>query len=227
MAWLLSFWSSAVGKKAVMAVSGIVLFGFVLVHMLGNLKVYQGPQVFNHYAEGLRDVGAPFFPHGGALWVARIVLLGCVALHMLAAYQLTIMNWRARPIAYEQREYLKADYAARTMRWGGVILGLFVLFHLAHLTFGARWAHPGFNAGDAYHNVVTGFGNWIVSAFYILAQIFLGMHIYHGAWSLFQSLGWNHPQFNHWRVVFAHAFAWIIAVGNISFPLAVMTGVIY
>jgi len=227
MVWLLHFWRSAVGKKAVMAVSGIVLFGFVFVHMLGNLKVYAGADVFNHYAEGLREVGAPFFPHEGALWVVRIILLACVFLHMLAAYQLTVMNWRARPTDYERREYLRASYAARTMRWGGVILALFIFFHLEHLTFGARWANPDFIAGDAYHNVVVGFQSWIVCATYIIAQVFLGMHIYHGVWSLFQSLGWNHPRFNRWRDVFAHAFAWIIALGNISFPLAVVTGIVH
>lgn len=226
MVWFLSFWRSAVGKKAVMALSGLVLFGFVVVHMLGNLKVYQGPVAFNHYAEGLRTLGAPFFPHGGALWLARLVLLLCVGLHMLAAYQLTVTNWRARPVGYEQREYLRATFAARTMRWGGVILALFVLYHLAHLTFGSRWAHPDFIAGNAYHNFIAGFRSWTVSAVYIVAQVALGMHIYHGLWSMFQSLGWNHPQFNHWRDALAHCFAWVIPIANISFPLAVLAGIL-
>ncbi len=210
-----------------MAVTGIVLFGFVLVHMLGNLKVYQGREVFNHYAVGLRDIGSPFFPHEGALWVVRVILLIAVLLHILAAYQLTIMNWAARPIGYEERQYIRAGYSARTMRWSGVFLAIFIVFHLAHLTFGASWAHPDFIPSDAYHNFVTGFTNWAVVAFYIAAQIFLGLHIYHGVWSLFQSLGWNNPRFNHWRDAFAHSFAWIIALANISFPLAVLTGVIH
>jgi len=226
MAWMLNIWKSALGKKAVMAISGIVLLGFVLVHMLGNLKAYQGQEIFNHYAEGLRSLGSPFLPHEGALWIVRALLLGLVTLHVLAAYQLTMMNWRARPVGYQQREYLKAGYAARTMRWGGVLLALFILYHLAHLTAGWGWAHPDFVAGNPYHNLVAGFRSWPISLLYVAAQVALGMHIYHGAWSLFQSLGWNHPQFNHWRSALAHAFAWIIAIGNISFPLAVRTGII-
>ncbi len=225
MVLLLDFYRSALGKKVVMAVTGIVLYGYVLVHMLGNLKLYLGRESLNHYAEFLRVMGEPLFPHGTVLWIFRIILLVSFGLHILAAVQLTWMNWRARPIGYEQKQVVAAGYASRTMRWGGVIIGLFVVFHLFDLTWGK--VTPGFNPQDVYHNVVASFRVWWVAGFYILAQVILGLHLYHGLWSLFQSLGWNHPKFNHWRRQFAIAFAWIIAVGNISFPVAVLTGWVF
>src|SRR5262249_55037272 len=131
---------------------------------------------------------------------------------------------QARPAAYARRDVVQASYASRTLRWGGVIILLFVIYHLLDLTFGAT--HPSFAEGDVYHNVVASFRRWWVSGFYIVAQVALGLHLYHGLWSLFQSLGWNHPRFNRWRSGFAHAFAWIITLGNISFPLAVLTGLV-
>ncbi|MFQ5846786.1 MAG: succinate dehydrogenase cytochrome b subunit [Candidatus Methylomirabilales bacterium] len=222
MASVGDFYRSAVGKKAVMAVTGIALFGYVLLHMLGNMKLYLGRESLNHYAEYLRVMGEPFFPYGTLLWIVRIILLVAVGLHILAAIQLTLMNQQARPLGYEQRRTVAASYAARTMRWGGVILVLFVIYHLLDLTWGT--VNTGFIPGDVYHNVVMSFQRWPVAGFYIVAQLALGLHLYHGLWSLFQSLGWNHPRFNHWRRNFAIAFAWLITVGNISFPVAVLTG---
>ncbi|HYH45798.1 MAG TPA: succinate dehydrogenase cytochrome b subunit, partial [Thermoanaerobaculia bacterium] len=151
--------------------------------------------------------------------------LVAVVLHIWAAWQVSRMNRVARPSRYARRDVVQASYASRTMRWGGVILLLFVIYHLLHFTTGT--AHPQFIPGDVYANVVTGFQNPLISAFYIVAQVLLGLHLYHGLWSLFQSLGWNHPRFNHWRRAFAHAFAWIVTLGNISFPLAVLAGVIH
>ena len=224
---LLSFYRTAVGKKTVMAVTGIVLFGFVLGHMLGNLKLYLGADEINHYAEWLREVGSPLLPHGGLLWIARLVLLAAVAVHITAATQLTLLSWQARPESYKERRTIEATYAARTVRWGGVLIALFVLYHLAHLTWGAAWAHGDFIPGDVYHNVVAGFSVWWVSAFYIVAQIALGFHLYHGLWSLFQTLGWYVEENPHdWRRRFALVFAVVIVVGNISFPLAVLAGVV-
>jgi succinate dehydrogenase / fumarate reductase cytochrome b subunit len=224
MSWFLNFYRSALGKKAVMAVTGIILFGWITAHMLGNLKLYLGAEHLNEYGEWLRNMGAPALPEATALWISRITLLVCGWLHIQAATQLTLMNWKARPDEYKEREYEASDLASRTMRWGGVLLLAFVIFHLLHLTTGD--AHPSFRPGDVYHNVVSGFQVVWVSAFYILAQIALGMHLYHGVWSMFQSLGWNHPRFNPWRRTFATAFAVIIAVVNISFPLAVLTGLV-
>lgn len=224
MSWFTDLYRSAVGKKAVMAVTGIILFGFVLVHMIGNLKLYEGPEILNSYAGWLREVGTPALPTSGLLWILRTALLVAVVLHIWAAWQVTLLNRAARPHGYVQRRPVRMTYASRTMRWGGVIILLFVIYHLLHFTFGT--VHPDFIEGDVYHNVVTGFRVWWVSLFYIVAQIALGFHLYHGLWSLFQSLGWNHPRFNRWRSGFAHAFAWIITLGNISFPIAVLTGII-
>jgi len=224
MSWILSLYRSAIGKKAVMAVTGIVLFGFVLGHMLGNLKLYLGAESLNHYGEFLRVVGEPLLPRGLALWMARIGLIVAVILHIQASVQLTLMNRRARPLKYTDRDYVVSTYASRTMRWGGVIILLFVIYHLMHFTWGN--AHHDFIPGDIYHNVVSGFRLWWVSVIYIAAQLALGLHLYHGLWSMFQSLGWNHPKFNSWRRHFASAFALIITLGNISFPIAVLTGLV-
>jgi succinate dehydrogenase / fumarate reductase cytochrome b subunit len=222
--WILGFYHSAIGKKAVMAVSGAFLFGWILLHMLGNLKVYTGPEHYNAYAAFLITMGAPLLPNKAALIVVRVLLLIAVWLHIQAATQLTIMNRKARPVGYTERDYVSATYAARTMRWSGVIIVLFVIYHLLHLTFGT--VHPDFIEHDVYHNFVTGFQVWWVSAFYIIANLALGMHLYHGLWSMFNSLGLSHVTFNPWKRSFATVFAVIVTVGNISFPIAVLMGVL-
>ena len=222
MSWFMSLFRSQIGKKAVMALSGIGLFGFVFIHMFGNLKVYLGAESFNQYAEFLREAGYPLLPHSGLLWVFRIGLLVLVVLHLSSAWQVTRVSWKARSRSYEDWRPQGSDYASRTMRWGGVIIALFIVYHLAHLTFG--WAHPDFIPADPYHNFVVGFSVWWVSACYIVAQLALGLHLYHGLWSLFQSLGWTNPHFSVWRRRFAQAFAFIVVAGNISFPLAVLAG---
>lgn len=224
MSWFTDLYRSAVGKKAVMAVSGIILFGFVLIHMIGNLKLYGGPQDLDNYGGWLREVGYPALPHQGALWIARAVLLAAVVLHIWAAWQVTRMSRDARPQGYAMRRPVQMSYASRTMRWGGVIILLFVVYHLLDFTTGT--VNPGFEEGAVRRNMLASFSLWYVSLFYIVAQVALGFHLYHGLWSLFQSLGWNHPRFNRWRNGFAHAFAWIVTLGNISFPLAVMTGLV-
>ena len=223
--WPLEFYRSAIGKKWVMAVSGIGLLGYVLVHMLGNLKMYFGPADFNHYAEWLRELLVPFMPRTATLWALRIGLILAFVLHIHAAYSLTRMNLAARPQRYQsRRDYVAADFASRTMRWTGVIVGLFVLFHLADLTWGT--ANPDFVRGDVYDNVVASFERVPVAMIYIVANLALALHIYHGTWSMFQSLGINNPRFNHWRRYFAVGFATVIAVGNISFPVMVLAGVV-
>ena len=224
MMWLANLYRSAVGKKAVMAVTGVILFGFVLIHMLGNLKVYLGPEHFNEYAEALRTMFTPIVPRGGALWIARLVLLLAVVFHIHSAYAVTMMSRAARPIAYRDRDFVKASYASRTMRWGGVIILIFVIYHLLHFTTGQ--AHPNFVPGDPYHNFVSGFRVWWVSAFYILANLALGLHLYHGVWALFSSLGVTHKRFENLRRGLATAFAVIVTLGNISFPLSVLLGIV-
>jgi succinate dehydrogenase / fumarate reductase cytochrome b subunit len=214
-----SLYSTAVGKKYAMAVSGIVLMGYVLLHMLGNLKFYFGVESLGTYSEWLREIGEPALPRATMLWAARILLLVAVAVHIHAAYALTQMNRRARPETYRsRRDYVAADFASRTMRWTGVIVGLFVIFHLLDLTFGT--ANPDFVSGAPYANMVASFERVPVALIYIIANLALGLHLYHGAWSLFQSLGWVLP----WRRQFAIAFAAIVVAGNLTFPIAVVTG---
>ena len=209
-----------------MAVTGVMLFGFVLGHMAGNLKLYLGAEALNHYAEWLREVGSPLLPHSGFLWIARTSLLIAVFLHIQAATQLTLLNRQARPEKYRLHRYVADSYAARTMRWGGVIVALFVVYHLAHFTWGWESVHQNFIPGDVYHNVVAGFQVWWVSLLYIAAQIAIGFHLYHGLWSMFQTLGWAEQKSSDWRKSFALTFALIISTGNISFPVAVLLGIV-
>jgi succinate dehydrogenase / fumarate reductase cytochrome b subunit len=223
--WLLQLFRSSIGLKYVMAITGIVLMGYVIAHMVGNLKMYIGPESLNAYGEWLRDFGEPVVPRTVLLWALRIVLLAAFVLHIYASAVLTIRNRRAREDRYRsRRDYVAADYASRTMRWSGVIVGLFVLFHLMDLTWGN--ANPDFVRGDVYRNVVESFQRWPVAMVYILANLALGVHLYHGAWSLFQSMGWNHRRFNVWRRYFAIAFTVVVVAGNVSFPIAVLTGVV-
>jgi succinate dehydrogenase / fumarate reductase, cytochrome b subunit len=214
---------TSVGKKIVMAITGVILLGFVVLHMIGNLKVYQGPAAFNAYALGLRGFGAPLLGHGQVLWIARLILLGSVVVHIVAAAALVRQSRAARAHGYVQYETgLLFSYASRTMVWGGIIILAFVIYHLLHLTFGT--AHPDFVPHDAYHNFVAGFRFWPVSLFYILAMIPLGLHMYHGLWSAFQTLGANHPRYNAWRRPASMGIALVVVLGNISFPIAVLTG---
>ena len=224
---MLSLYRSDLGKKAVMAVTGIMLFGFVLGHMFGNLKIYLGAEALNHYAEWLREIGQPLLPHGVLLWIMRLGLLAAVGLHILSAALLTLKSRRARPQAYGTRDVVQATYASRTVRWGGVIIALFVLYHLAHFPWGWGAVHPDFVPGEVYHNVVTGFSVWWVSGLYIAANLLLGLHLYHGLWSMFQSLGWYTMGNPHdWRRRFAQVFALVVVAGNLSFPIAVLSGLV-
>jgi succinate dehydrogenase / fumarate reductase cytochrome b subunit len=168
-----------------MALTGIVLFGFVFMHMAGNLKIFMGAEAFNHYAEWLREMGAPMLPHSAGLWMARIVLLGSVIIHFTAATQLTLQNRRARPVSYARRAPVQLGYAERTMRYSGYLMAVYIIYHLMHLTVGS--AHAQFNAADPYNNVVLAFQSWPVAAVYLVANLLLGMHLYHGLWSLFQT----------------------------------------
>ncbi|MEI8239528.1 MAG: succinate dehydrogenase cytochrome b subunit [Actinomycetota bacterium] len=223
--FLLDLYSTAVGKKYAMAITGIMLFGFVLAHMIGNLKMYLGPTHLNDYAEFLRNLLVPILPRTVALWLMRLGLIGAVLLHIHAAMSLTRLNHQARAVKYQSpRDYQVANFASRTMRWTGIIIALFVLWHLADLTWG--WANPNFHRGFAYQNVVASFNRVPVSILYIVANLALGFHLFHGLWSLFQSMGWSNPKFNKWRRQFAVAFATLIVVGNVSFPIAVMAGLV-
>ena len=212
-----TFFGSSIGKKLVMAASGLVLLGFVVGHMIGNLQIYLGADALNAYAEFLRH-----FLHGQGIWLARGGVLLAVVAHIWAATSLTLGNWGARPVGYRQWQARESTYASRTMIWSGPILFAFILYHLAHLTIGS--AHPQFVASDVYRNLVIGFSNPFASAFYILAMLALGLHMYHGLWSMLQTLGLSHERWNPWRRVLALAVAGVVVIGNISIPVAVLTG---
>lgn len=221
--WPLELYRSAVGKKWVMAISGIMLLGYVFFHMLGNLKAYLGAADVNHYAEWLRELLVPFFPRTVTLWLMRIGLIAAFVLHVHAAWSLTRMNHRARPDEYAGgRDYVAANFASRTMRWTGILVALYLVFHLADLTWGNT--NDSYVRGDTYNNLLYSFDRLPVALLYIVANVALGVHIFHGAWSMFQSLGLNNPRFNNWRRRFAQGFAALIVVGNVSFPVAVQLG---
>jgi succinate dehydrogenase cytochrome b subunit len=223
----LALWSTSIGKKAVMAITGLILVIYVIGHMAGNLKVYQGEEKFNAYAVWLREIGSPALGHEQFLWLARLVLLAAVVLHITAAVQLTRTSQAARPVPYRRRAYLEAGYAARTMRWGGVILALFVVYHLLHFTFGVVGYGPGqFRPLSVYRNVVNGFQVWYVSAFYVAAMVALGLHLYHGLWSTFQTLGVADIRGSGFYRGLAGVVALAVLVGNISVPIAVLAGLI-
>jgi len=219
-----TFWQSQIGKKIVMAVTGLIGVGFVIGHMIGNLKVFLGPAAFNEYAEFLREVGEPVLPYSTLLWIIRLVLLGAIGLHILAAYQLTRMDWAGRPVRYTKRKDVQATFASRTMRWGGVIILLFLIYHLLDLTLGVL--NPNFVRGDAYHNFVASFSLWPVTLFYVAAMLPLGLHIYHGFWSLFQTLGLNNRTYNQLLRALAVLIALVLVVGFVAGPLGVLFGIV-
>jgi len=228
--FLIDLYSTAVGKKYVMAITGIIGIGYVVVHMVGNLKMYLGTgeggvYEIDHYGEWLRELLVPALPRTVTLWLLRLVLIGALVLHLHAAYTLTILNRHARPVKYQTpRDYVAANFASRTMRWTGVIVLLFLAWHLADFTWG--WVNPDFVRGEVYRNVDASLSRIPVALLYIVANIALGIHLFHGTWSLFQSMGWNSPRFNRWRRGIAAGIATLIVVGNVSFPIAVMAGIV-
>lgn len=217
---------TTIGLKITMALSGVVWVGFVIGHMLGNLKVYQGSEAFNHYAEGLRTFGAPFLMREQALWIARVVLIVALVLHVWAAWRLTRRSRAARDVGYRMNKTISFSRASKTMRWGGVALLAFIVYHILHLTTGTL--HHDFVHGDPYHNFVSGFQLWYVSAIYAVAMIALGLHLFHGIWSGFQTLGYGDGQEHgkRWHRQLALGIALVVALGNLSFPVAVLAGVI-
>jgi len=219
-----TLYASSVGKKIAMAISGIVLVLFVIGHFIGNLKVFQGADAFNHYAEGLRTVGAPFLGRGQLLWIVRAGLLVALIVHVVAAAQVYSRSLRARPVRYHRFESLAFSPASRSMTWGGIAILAFVVYHLLHLTLGS--VHPDFVHGDAYHNFVTGFRSWPVSLAYMAAMVPLGLHLYHGIWSATQTLGTTNPRVQRLRRPAALAFAVLVAGGNLVFPIAVLSGIL-
>ena len=211
------FYDSTIGKKVVMAVTGAILFGFLIGHMLGNLQVFLGREVMNHYAETL---------HGNLplLWGVRILLLISVVLHTWAAIKLTAVKAAARPVAYVKTANVQATTGSRTMMLSGPVIALFVIGHLLHLTTGT--IHPQFVELHAFENVVNAFSNPIASGLYIVAMILVGFHLSHGIWSMFQSIGFSHPRYTPLIKKFAGIFSWVLIAGFIAVPISVLAGLV-
>jgi succinate dehydrogenase / fumarate reductase cytochrome b subunit len=207
------FYDSTVGKKAVMAVSGIFLFLFVIAHLVGNLQFFEGPEKMNAYGRFLRIEPA-------LLWGARITLFVMVALHIWSSILLAIRKNQARPQSYVKKKAVSSTYASRTMYWSGPIIAIFVVYHLLDFTFGV--ANPGYQEGEIYANIVRSFQNPLISGFYILAMALLCMHLYHGAWSMFQTLGVGSPRYTPLLKRFAGVISIAIFLGFVSIPLSVL-----
>jgi succinate dehydrogenase / fumarate reductase cytochrome b subunit len=222
---IVRFYRSSVGKKWVMAVTGVILMGFIVFHLIGNVKLYLSKEELNLYGEALRDVPGHLLPRTVLLWVARGGLFTAFVLHLHSAYSLTMTNRKARPQEYQsKRDYVAADFASRTMRWTGIIVLLYLVFHLMDLTWGT--ANSQFVRGDPYNNLVYSLQRPVVALAYAVANIALAFHLYHGAWSMFQSMGINNPRINKLRRSFATGFAGLILIGNLSFPILIQLHVV-
>jgi succinate dehydrogenase cytochrome b subunit len=222
---VLAFWHTMIGKKVVMAVTGVVLILFVIAHMLGNLKIFSGQDEINAYSRFLREVGSPALAYGQLLWVVRIILLASVALHITAAVQLTRMSHAARPVGYRVKRNVETTLAARMMRWGGVLLVVFIIFHLLHLTGGL----VGFQSGQfkhlaVYQNVVAAFALWPVALFYVVAMGALCLHLYHGIWSMLQTLGYSTARNQRKLKIVARVIALVVFLGFGSVPVSIWAG---
>jgi succinate dehydrogenase / fumarate reductase cytochrome b subunit len=211
------FYDSTIGKKAVMAVTGLIMFGFLVGHMLGNLQVFLGRDVMNHYAESLH-ANMPL------LWGVRIVLLLSIVLHTWAAIQLTAVKAAARPVGYAKPGNVQGSLASRTMMLSGPVIALFVIAHLLHLTTGT--IHPDFHELKAYENVIAGFSNPVASILYIVAMVLVATHLSHGIWSMFQSVGFSHPRYTPLIKKFSAVFSWLLIAGFIAVPIAVLAGLV-
>jgi succinate dehydrogenase / fumarate reductase cytochrome b subunit len=225
--WALRLYRSTIGKKVIMAVTGIILVAFVILHMLGNLQVFIGPEKMNAYSAFLKSLGE-------LLWLARLILLVALILHVTMAYQLAQRSRQARPTGYERRDPQVATVASRTMRWGGVLILVFVIVHILHFTTGTLfpWAsrpdalYPAFSHTDVYGNVIAAFRSpWVVT-FYVVVMLFLLLHLFHGAWSSVRTLGLAKPSPRPLQRQIATVIALVVWLGFTAIPVAVFLGVI-
>jgi succinate dehydrogenase / fumarate reductase cytochrome b subunit len=229
MSLLKSFYGSTIGKKVSMALSGLVLVLFVLGHMAGNLKIFAGidPSTGDYkiddYGRFLRAMGAEMLGHSGILWLVRVVLLACLVIHATSGIQLARLNRRAKPIGYKNPNYRSANAASRTMLYGGLFLLVFVVFHILHFTTG-QLHFSGFVEGQVYANVFSGFQNVFTAAFYVVSMGLLAAHLYHGTWSMFQTLGVDTPRWNKGIRTGAKVVALALFVGFSSVPVAIAIG---
>jgi succinate dehydrogenase / fumarate reductase cytochrome b subunit len=221
---------SSVAIKALMAVSGLIMIGYLLAHMYGNLKIFAGPDAFNGYAHHLRTIGEPILPHAGLLWIIRVVLLVSVVAHALSAFAL----WKRSSVARGgSRRYrstgsrtgVQRTYSSFTLRWGGIVILLFVAYHLLHLTFNV--VHPGGAADNPYSRVVNGFQIWWDVALYTVALLAVGFHLRHGTWSALTTLGLHTSSVARRRLnLLAYAVAGVVTVGFLLPPYAILFGVV-
>lgn len=209
-----SFWSSTVGKKIVMAVSGLIMVGFVVLHMAGNLQIFEGAAKLNSYSAFLHG------PANEVLWILRVVLLVAVIAHVVSAYQLTVLDRAARPVAYEMRKLQTATIGSRTMRVGGVLLAFFIVLHILHFTTLTLQPAP-LAAGEVYANAIASFQLWWVTLVYVIAMIFLGLHLYHGLWSSVRTLGFERGRRDPFKRPVAITLALIVWAGFTLVPVAV------
>lgn len=217
---IFNLYKTSIGKKIIMGVSGFVWFGFLVGHLYSNLHLYAGPESMNAYYAGLKSSPLLF-------WGVRAVLLATIVVHIVIAYQLVKMSWSARERGYQRYRCAATTYAARTMRWSGPILFFYIVYHLLHLTVGVAMPGPTpHDEYDVYSNVVRSFSYWYVSAAYIVAMLALGLHLYHGVWSFFQTIGANHPKYNPLRRAFATLVTVAIIGGYVSMPIAVLAGLL-
>ena len=213
------FWVSSVGKKVAMGASGIILVGFLIVHMAGNLQLFLGAERFNAYSKLLKHDVIEL------TWIVRLTLLASVILHAVSAYQLTMRNRAARPEAYAKRVPQVSTYASQTMRYGGVYLLLFIVYHIGHFTTGTF--HPAFSEAGAFGNVMIGFSTWPIALFYLGAMGFLSLHLYHGIWAAFRTLGLARPSGDPLKRQIALVLAVVVAGGFSLVPLAVKLGLVH
>lgn len=225
MVGILTLPRTTIGKKVIMALTGLIWIGYLVMHMYGNLKIFNGAVYFNEYAHGLREMGAPIFGHGHLLWIARIIFIVSFLSHVWAAITLNRRNKESRNQKYAQHRKLKASPANLTMIWGGIAILLFVIYHLMHFTLGIL-VHPSFSQTDAYHNVVAGFQSYggLPVIIYLIALIAVGFHLYHGIWSVFQTLGLNNKTYSSMLRMVAIVTSVIISVGYATVPIAVLLG---
>jgi succinate dehydrogenase / fumarate reductase cytochrome b subunit len=227
--WIVEIYRTDVGKKYAMAITGLIGLAFIVAHMVGNLHAFQGEVQLDEYGEALRDLGEPILPRTLVLWAfLRVPLIVALVVHVHCAWALSRSNQQARGVArYDaDRTYLAANYASRTMRWSGIIVLLFLGWHLADLTWGVEAVNPDFARGAVYANLVASLERWPIALLYLAAQAALALHIWHGGWSLFQSLGVNNARFNQFRRTFATALTIVVIAGFVAVPVAVQVGLI-
>ena len=227
---VVALYRSSVGKKILMAFTGFIWIGFLAGHMLGNLKAFQGAGAFDTYAHHLRILGEPILPYEGFLWLFRAVMFLALVIHVLLSWQTSRMSWAARTTKYKKQESLNFDFASRWMRWTGVLILVFLVYHILNMTTGTL--HAGFEAETttqsfAFHNLVTGLGNPWVAAIYIVAMVAILFHLWHGVWSLFQTLGASHPKYVGWRRPIAVVVSIVIFFGFVSIPMAILTRIVH